>query len=261
MSEKYQAPSVKKAFQILRLISNADRELGISDLAKTLGIGKSTVHGITSALEELGAIMRDPSTKRYTLGLTLFELGRSAYSQTNLRDIARPFMEELMERAQESVFLGALNGDHVTILDIIESRQDLKITSPIGTTIPLTAGATGKVVLASMEEEKAMEYIRAKGLTRYTENTITDPEAYIQEIRRVREEGYATDYEEYISGVRAIVSPIKRERHMISAIWVVGFKASLDDLKMKTLLGATKEASEKISRRIQKGSDPTVLGR
>ena len=126
MGEKYQAPSVKKAFQILRLISDTGRGLGISEMARSLGIGKSTVHGITSALEELGTIIRDPLTKRYTLGFTLFELGRSARSQIDPRDIARPVMEELMERAQESVFLGALNGEHVTILDIVESRQEYK---------------------------------------------------------------------------------------------------------------------------------------
>jgi len=250
MSEKYQAPSVQKAFRILKLISDQDKGMGISDLARSLGIGKSTVHGITSALEELGIIMRDPLTKQYTLGFTLFELGRSALSQIDLRDIARPVMEDLMEKAQESVILGALNGDHVTILDIVESRQDLKITSPIGTTLPLLAGATGRVVLGAMKEEKALEIIRTKGFTKFTENTITDPEQYIQEIRRVRKKGYATDYEEYISGVRAIASPIKGERHRISAIWIVGFKTSLDDHKMTVLKGATKAAAEEITRRI-----------
>lgn len=254
MTGKYQAPSVKKAFQILKLISDTEGGLGISELAKSLGIGKSTVHGITSALEALGTIRRDPMTKRYILGFTLFELGRSAYSQIDLRELARPVMEELMEKAQESVFLGALNGDHVTILDIVESRQDLKITSPIGTTIPLPAAATGKVFLAALEEEKALEIIKTKGLRRYTENTITDPDQYLQEIRRVREQGYATDYEEYMAGVRAIVSPIRGHRNLISAIWIVGFKASMDDRKMKALIGATKEAAEEISRKILSNS-------
>ena len=119
MSGKYQAPSVKKAFQILKLISDTDGGLGISDLAKRLEIGKSTVHGITSALEALGTIIRDPTTKRYILGLTLLELGRSAYSQIDLKDLVRPVMEDLMEKTQESVFVGVLNEERVTILDIV----------------------------------------------------------------------------------------------------------------------------------------------
>jgi DNA-binding IclR family transcriptional regulator len=254
MGNKYMAPSVKKAFEILEAISLSRKGAGVNKIARDLKMAKSTVHGITSILEDLGAIMRDPLTKRYTLGLTLFELGRLAYSQIDLKDLARPIMEELMEKTQESVFLGVLNGERVTILDIVESRQDLKITSPIGTTIPLLAGATGKVFLACMEEEKVKEIIRKKGFTRYTENTIIDPEKYLQEIRSVREKGYATDYEEYILGVRAVVSPIKGEVHLMSALWVVGFRTSLNGDKMRALIEMTKEAAEAVSRKIEEQS-------
>jgi len=254
MNKRYIAPSVKKAFEILRTISSSREAVGVSEIAKDLNMGKSTVLGITSALEEVGAIMRDPLTKRYNLGFTLFELGGLAYAKIDLKDLARPIMEGLMERIEESVFLGALNGGHVTILDIVESRRDLKITSPVGTTIPLLAAATGKVFLAEMDEEQVMGLIRTNGLTRYTENTITAPEKYLQEIRRVRKEGYATDYEEYLSGVRAVASPIRGVGHPMSAIWVVGFKESLDDDKMKTLIGETKAAAEAISRKVKEAS-------
>jgi DNA-binding IclR family transcriptional regulator len=252
MSGKYQAPSVKKAFQILKLISDTDGGLGISDLAKRLEIGKSTVHGITAALEALGTIIRDPTTKRYILGLTLLELGRSAYSQIDLKDLVRPVMEDLMEKTQESVFVGVLNGERVTILDIVESKQDLKMTSTRGTTIPLLAGATGKVFLATMSDEKAREVIGENELSRYTEYSITDPEAYLQAVRMAREKGYATDYEEYILGVRAVASSIRAENHLISAIWVVGFKASLNDDKMESVIEAIKESAEKISHSLEK---------
>jgi IclR family KDG regulon transcriptional repressor len=256
MSGKYQAPTVKKAFQIVKLIADSDRGLRLSDLSKDLKISKSTVHGITSALEEMGVIRRDPLTKRYALGFTLFELGRAAYSRIDLKDTARPIMEDLMERSQESVFLGVKNGDHLTILDIVESRHDLKITASIGMRIPLFAGAAGKVFLASMPEKQATELIRAKGIFRYTENTITDPERYLQEIRTVRQNGYATDDEEYISGVRAVASPVRGVAQPLAAIWVVGFKPSMGDDKMEALIKETKKAAETISRRIinQNGS-------
>ena len=252
MSGKYQAPSVKKAFQILKLISDSEGGLGISDLAKRLEIGKSTVHGITSALEALGTIIRDPKTKRYILGLTLLELGRAAYSQIELKDLVRPIMEDLMEETQESVFVGVLNGERVTILDIVESKQDLKMTSTRGTTVPLLAGAVGKVLLATMSDEKAREIIGKRELYRYTENSITDPEAYLQAVRIAREKGYATDYEEYILGVRAVASPIKAENHLVSAIWVVGFKTSLNDHKMEGVIRRTKESAEKITHSLER---------
>ena len=249
--KKYGAPSVKKAFEILRVLSSSKEGLGVSELARGLNIAKSTVHGMTSTLEELGAVTRDPHTKRYRLGLTLFELGRLAYSQIDLKTLARPIMEELMEKTQASVFLGILNWDHVTVLDIVESRQDLKITAPIGTTISLLAGAVGKVFLASMEEKQSQKIIRSKGLIRFTKNTIVDPELYYQELENVRKKGYAVDDEEYILGVRAVASPIVGLGQLMSAIWVVGFKASLSEKKMKAVIKVTKEAAEAIRSRIQ----------
>jgi DNA-binding IclR family transcriptional regulator len=249
--KRYSAPSVKKAFAILSAISSSPDGLGVSGLAKNLKIAKSTVHGMTSALEELGAVMRNPLTKKYKLGFTLLEIGRSAYTQIDLKTSARPVMEALMEKTQTSVFLGILNWDHVSILDIVESRQDLKITAPVGTTIPMLAGAVGKVFLASMDEEQARKIVKSKGLPRFTDNSIVDTAAYFKELTQVKKIGFAVDDEEYIPGVRAVASPLMGLGQLRSAIWTVGFKASLDDKKMKTLTGETHQAAGIISRRIQ----------
>lgn len=246
----YEAPSVKKAFLILDQISKRPQGLGISDAARDLNLSKGTVHGLFTALSDMGAITRNPLTKKYTLGLTLFELGRLAYAQTDLVDIARPVMEDLMERSSQSVFVGALNGKRVTILDIVESRQDLKITSPRGTAIPLLAGAAGKAILALMDEKEAAPLIREKELPRFTEHTITDPERYLEAVRQARAQGYATDDEEYISGVRAVAAPIPDGRYLKSALWVVGFKTSLDDSKMAHLTQATRDAAHEIAMRM-----------
>ncbi len=254
--KRYDAPSVKKAFEILGVLSSSKEGLGVSEIARGLKMPKSTVHGMTFALEELGAVVRDRYTKKYRLGFTLFELGRSAYSQIDLKTLARPIMEELMEETQASVFLGILNWDHVTVLDIVESRQDLKITAPIGATIPLLAGAVGKVFLASMPEEQVERIMQSIGLTRFTENTIVDPDFYYKELGRVKKRGYAVDDEEYILGVRAVASPITDLGQLKSAIWVVGFKASLDEKKMKVLITLTRKAAGNISRRI--GEQPVI---
>jgi len=250
MVDNYKAPIVGKAFQVLRLIARKPDGLTLSDVARESGIGKSTVHGIVSALEEEGALMRDPRTKKFTLGVTVFELGRSAHARIDVKDAARPFMEELMAQIQESVFLGVRNLDHVTILDIVESSQNLKITSPVGTMIPLLAGATGKLFLAAMPDGQVTELLRDKKLPRYTEHTITDQRRYLQEIRKVRRDGVAFDDEEYISGVRAAAAPIKAGGQLMSAIWVVGFKPSMSDEKMQQLVAHMKSAVDGISRRI-----------
>jgi DNA-binding IclR family transcriptional regulator len=106
--------------------------------------------------------------------------------------------------------------------------------------------------LGTMSDEKAREIIGKRELYRYTENSITDPEAYLQAVRIAREKGYATDYEEYILGVRAVASPIKAENHLVSAIWVVGFKTSLNDHKMEGVIRRTKESAEKITHSLER---------
>jgi DNA-binding IclR family transcriptional regulator len=252
MSKGYFAPSVKRAFEILKLVSTSKDGVGISEIARGLDIAKSTVHGMTSALEEAGVVLRDPVTKRYTLGFTLFELGKNAYSQIDLKDLARPVAEELMERTNASVFLGVLNGDHVTVLDVVVPRTELKITAPIGTTLPLLAGAVGKVFLSRVDEEEVRRIIKTQGLTRFTENSITGTERYLQEIRAAKENGFATDDEEYIPGVRAVAAPIKEAAPLRSAIWVVGLKASLDEERMKLLTQYAVDAARAIDLRIER---------
>jgi DNA-binding IclR family transcriptional regulator len=244
MSAPYKAPIVKKAFSILRLLSKSDRGMTLSDLARQLSIGKSTVLGIVSALEDVGAVSRDEATKRYTPGLTLFELGRAVDARIDLKDVARPHMEELMEKTGESVFLGARSGNSVTILDTIESTKDLKITAPVGTRIPLLAGAIGKAFLASLPADR----VRVGKLRRFTSNSITDPEQYLREVEKARRDGYALDDEEYIRGVRAVAVIISNGDSRTSAIWVVGFTPSMSDENMLRIAKETKRTAAAIGR-------------
>jgi DNA-binding IclR family transcriptional regulator len=156
-----------------------------------------------------------------------------------------------MEKTHTSVFLGILNWDQVTILDIVEARGELGITAPIGSTIPLFAGAVGKVFLASMPEDQADKIIQTKGLPRFTDNSIVDRNVYFSELKQVKESGYAVDDEEYIMGVRAVASPLIGLGQLRSAIWAVGFKASLNETQMEVLARETHTAARTISQRIQ----------
>jgi IclR family KDG regulon transcriptional repressor len=245
----YQAPTVKKAFQILDLVARRDQRLTISALSRELGISKSTVCGITKALEGIGAVVRNDKTKRYSLGLTLFELGQRAYARIDLRDIARPVMEDLMRSTRQSVFLGIRSGEHVSIVDIVESTEDLKITAHIGARLPLLVGASGKVFMASVPEQEAIRLIDKIKLRRNTERSITDPDRYMEEICKAREAGYALDNEEYMQGVRAVAAPIQMQGWQMSAIWVVGFTQSMRNENMAAIAAKTKDAAAAISRK------------
>ncbi|MCF8093127.1 MAG: IclR family transcriptional regulator [Desulfotignum sp.] len=248
MNKRYQAPIVKKAFDILKAISKSEKGLRISDIATDLDISKSTVHGITAALEEQGAIIRHPDSKRYTIGLTLMELGKAAYERVDIIKLARPAMENLMEQCGESVFLGIRNAHHVTVIDIVESRKDFKISSPIGTALPLLAGAVGKVFLSAMPRAEAAAYLKTHPLPRFTSRTIVDPAAYMEELKIVKTRGYALDDEEYLAGVRAVAVCLAPREGYLPALWVVGFKAGMSDDQMPAIIDQALTAARQINQ-------------
>ncbi len=246
----YSAPSVKKAFRILRAVSDSPVGLGVSELAKELRIGKSTVHGVTSALEELGVLVRDPLRKKYSLGYTLLELGRRAYARMELKDVVRKPMERLAEKIGESVFVGILNGDHVTVLDVVESQNEMKITSPPGTRLPLLAGATGRIFLAQLEEMKAREIVQKMGLVCYTPKSVVDPKRFLKDVEETKKRGYTIDDGEYLPGVRAVAAPIRSGPYPPAAIWVVGFSSSLSDQKLDNVISEIQTAAQEIGHSI-----------
>ena len=247
----YSAPSVKKAFRILHTLCNSPTGLGVTDLSKQLKIGKSTVLGITTALEELGVLVRDPVQKKYNVGYTLLELGRKAYAKMGLKEIARQAMENLAAKVGETVFLGVLNGDHVTIVDVVESANEMKITSPPGTRLPLLVGATGRVLLAQLDREKAQQIVQKMGLKRYTSKSVVDPRQFLKEVGKVKEKGYAVDQEEYILGVRAVAAPIQTATLPPAAVWVVGFTSTLDEKKVGIVILEIQKAAREISHSLK----------
>ena len=104
-----------------------------------------------------------------------------------------------------------------------------------------------------MSKDRIQKLLDSKRLPRYTEKSITDPKRYLEEIRTVQQTGYATDDEEYISGVRAVASSINGEKNLMSAIWVVGFKMNMDNGKMAAIARETKHTAEAISLKVRNG--------
>jgi IclR family KDG regulon transcriptional repressor len=252
MTNKYQAPIVTKAFRVLSAVADSTDGMGISEISRDLDISKSTVHGIVSALEGQGALIRNPISKRFNIGYALIELGKKAYSRVNLKEIARPFIEELMNNCQESVFIGVKNRNNVIILDVVESSKDYKITSPVGTIIPLLAGAVGKVFMSEMNKKDVEEFIHNEGLKKFTEKTIVNRKEYIEELSNVKKYGFAVDDEEYLPGVRAVAAPIKGNGLYLSSVWVVGFKSSIDDVILEKITDQVRDTASNISNATEK---------
>jgi DNA-binding IclR family transcriptional regulator len=249
---RYSAPSVLKAFKILQAVADSPAGLGISELGRRLKIGKSTVHGIALALEDLGVLVRDRAHRRFTIGYTLMDLGRKAYRKIELvTDVAQGPMESLMGQVGETVFLGIMHGDRAIILKVVESLNELKITAPVGSRVPLLAGALGRVFLAQLEKAKAREIVQKKGLKRFTAHSVTDTKRFLKEVEETRGTGFAVDQEEYILGVTAVASPIETLSLPPMAIWVVGFSPGFNPSKMEQVILEIKKTALEISRLIR----------
>ena len=225
----YRAPSVSRALKILELTAQSPNGLGISQLARSLSISKGTVFGLCAQLEAGGALVRDPVSKRFSLGPFLSVLASRGLFQEELRELAGPEMTRVAESLGESVFLGVLAGERVTVIDSREPPTRLGIAAGPGTRLPLTAGAVGKVFLAAFTPAD-LERVLAKGLPSHTPHTITDPAKLRQQLDQVRRQGYSTERDEYLLGVWGAAAGLGMVRGGVSAaLWVVGFTTALKD--------------------------------
>ncbi|HHU75630.1 MAG TPA: IclR family transcriptional regulator [Firmicutes bacterium] len=245
--KRYSAPVLYKAFAILEEIAIDQHGLGISDLARKLNMSKGTVHGIIQAFLDLGAI-RENTHKKFRLGPLLIKLGNMALDGEDLRIMSRPYMEELYKEFGETIFLGTFDGRRATIIDKVEKPYALKISAPIGAKIPLLAGATGKIFLSSLEEEDIQRLLAKKSFTKFNQDSFANAEDFLKEIKKVKKQGFATDYEEYLQGVNAVSVPIKDSYGRIAAaIWMVGFSSAFDAAKIERAKEAMIAAAKKIS--------------
>lgn len=250
----YNAPALKKAIQILKILVEDYQPMGVVDVAKRIMIGKSTAYGILKSFQEEGLISKNLSTKKYTIGKEMMRLSKMVLRRQDLAFIARPCLERLAQVTDETVFLGIREDDAIKAIDIVEAEKEFKISSTVGAKLPLTAGAVGKIFLSAMSNEEMVAYIAEKGLPQYTENSITDSNSLIKEIEKIRKLGYSLDNGEYLKGIRAVASLIYQCGSPIGAIWLVGFSNSILDRNMDHIIRNLKYTAEHINDRLSVSS-------
>ena len=256
----YSAPIVKRVIEIIRLIVQEHKQFGVTHISDSLSINKSTVFGILKALQAAGYVVKDPATKKYTMGPALFELSTMIFKRTNLATLAHPFLERLAEQVEETVILGARENNHLKFLEVIEARKDLKISSHVGAKIPITVGATGKVVLSFMEDNEIVSLLSDKGLPQFTEKSITDMDLFLREVAKVRRQGHALDFDEYLKGTMAVAAPIRAGKRLIGVVWVVSFTSAMHDARVAGIIEQVTNTTKLISRLIQSEIVPIYAG-
>jgi DNA-binding IclR family transcriptional regulator len=242
--------SVRRSTAILRQFSVEEPELGVTQLSERLGLHKSTVHRLLTSLRRDGLVKRVPATRKYRLGIGLIELGYIATYNQRLLQVASPYVHYLADALGEAALLAVRDDDEILIVLQVRS-PDLRDSVRWAPRAPLDSTSTGRIFLAHMPENELRKVLE-KGLTPRTSMTISDPAELRAELERVREEGFATSFEEYEEGVNVIAVPIKKpDGTVVAALAAAGYSYSFTrDKAMKSLeimRGIAIDVSHKLS--------------
>lgn len=213
--------ALNRALDILEALALRPNGMRLAELSAHVGLHKSTVYRLVHTLAARNYVQVTESGCR--LGFQVAELASRLLNSLELKTEAAPILRSLCQRTGFVVHLATLDDGEVVYLDKIESVQSIRMYSEIGRRAPFHCTALGKVLVAWKREEDVLRLIERYGLPAKTRNTITDPQRFQQEIRWVREMGYAIDDCEHEEGIRCVGAPIRDYRNdVIAAVSVTG---------------------------------------
>jgi IclR family acetate operon transcriptional repressor len=198
--------TVARIIGVLEAIATTDEGVGVRSLARATGIDRSAVSRLLLQLAELG-IAGPAENGRYRIGPRLFAIAGAVTSRDELRRAARPALEALAERFNETVYLAVLEDGHVVYRDVIESTQPLRYVGELGVPAPLHAGAAGRVILAGLDDRAFERWLESATLVAVTPATVTDPDAIRSRRAEDRGVGYSVSRGERVAGGAAVAAP------------------------------------------------------
>jgi DNA-binding IclR family transcriptional regulator len=199
---------VSRAMALLGAFDAAHRRLSLSDLAERAGIPLATAHRLVGELTRLGALTRRTDGS-YVVGRRLWDIGLLAPVQTDLREVASPFLHDLFSSTNVTVHLGVREGLSVLYLERLSGVRSVPVVSRVGAKLPLHATGVGKVLLA--HAPAGVQERMLTSLTRITPYTIVQPARMRQQIERTLHDGYATTSEEMALGQCSVAVPVLTE--------------------------------------------------
>jgi DNA-binding IclR family transcriptional regulator len=220
----------------------------LSELSARLGLPKSTLHRFLTGLEHHGLLRRGQEDGRWRLGHRLFIWGSLAVESTGIRHVALPILRDLAETTGETVLLTEYHAGEVICIDKVETNHSVRIALEVGQRRAPHAGASSKVLMAYLTDAEIAQIIREKGLPRYCDGTITDPEQLRRELAHIRACGYALSYEETDRGAWGIATPIRNwEGAVVAGLGVAGPTVRFSDEQAQRYLTLCCDAAEHVS--------------
>ncbi len=199
--------SVNRAFSILRTVADNPQGIGVSELARRMGLHKSTVSRLLSTLESEDAVERIPNNGGFRIGAGLIALIPTAHHTQHLADLLAPFVEQLAELTGEAVGLSIPNDVGSITVYQVPSRHAVQVKDWTGVVFPLHVTSSGKHYLANLPEVKLRAYL-SKPLEKYTETTITNSAKLRERLIKIRRQGYDWTFNEFEEGLVATSAPI-----------------------------------------------------
>ncbi len=200
--------TIQKAGELLTLFDREHTEWGVREAATKLKIAKSSAHDLMSSLAKLG-FLNKTEDNRYRLGWRLVTLSETLLATTELRKEAHPIIEELASQYQETIHLAVLDDTKAVYVDKLEGRQAVRVElTSLGARLYAHCSALGKVLLAYRDEVEVKQIIQTAGLPRFTNNTITKEDELLENLAKIRKQGYAYDLEEILPDLCCVAAPI-----------------------------------------------------
>jgi DNA-binding IclR family transcriptional regulator len=219
----YVIQSVAHSLDVLEQFFGDLDELGVTELSKRLKLHKNNVFRLLATLEARGYIEQNRSNENYRLGTKCLYLGRRYIHHMGLVRQARPILADVARKCRESVFVAIVRRDGVVPLESAEpDDRAVKITPPIGQTLPLHCTAIGKAHLAFDPEEQLKSSLPEQ-LDRYTSRTIVDRAVLLEQLHSVLREGYSVDAGEFFEDVASVAAPIRDyTRSVVGSLAIAG---------------------------------------
>ena len=200
--------TIQKAGEVLALFDREHAEWGVREVAAKLKVAKSSAHDLMSSLAKLGFLNKTEDS-RYRLGWRLVTLSETLLATTELRKEAHPVLEDLAAQYQETIHLAVLDDTQAVYVDKLEGRQAVRVElTSLGARLYAHCSALGKVLLAYQDEDEVKRIIQTAGLPRFTDNTIINEEELLQNLAKIRKQGFAYDLEEILPDLCCVAAPI-----------------------------------------------------
>ena len=223
----------------------------LRETAQRMKLDRSTAYRILLSLEKCGLVEKDEKAGTYSLGLGAFEIGSGYQRRADFVPIAKPFMEELALKAQETVNLAVLSGTEILYIDKVDSPRSVGVMSKIGQRNPVYCTSLGKSLLAFQSEEEQARIMAEIEFKPLTPHTITSPKEFLKEMKQIRLQGYALDRREIEEDVECIAAPIRNHLgKAVAAISISGPQKKIQTPREKEYVGWVTEAAERISSRL-----------